>query len=164
VITGRGPGAPGMTPGVEFTRGRVAAGKPGDRAFDLGEIRRSEEIIGVLAARGATPGSLLRDPAVAVLSALTADVDERDGVLAARPGVLHGQARRGRSAADVLAAASARGVASWVRAAAAGVVVAGIAGTTSIVTAGMLARLVRGPASGFGRSGRDLSGTVRLRR
>jgi hypothetical protein len=154
-----------MTPGVEFTRGRVAAGRPGDGAVDLGEIRRSDEIIGVLAARAATPRPLLRDPAVAALCALTADVDGWDGAPQAPPGMLHGLRRRGRGGADVLrVAAPPRGMASWVRAAVAGVVVAGIAGTTSVVTAGMLARLARGPAGGFGRSARDLGATVRLRR
>jgi hypothetical protein len=161
VITGRGPGAPGVTPGAEFTRGRVAAGNPGDGAVDLGEIRRSEEVIGVLAARAATPAPMLRDPAVALLSALAADVDARDAVPGRRPGVLPGPARHLRRTAGVPVAASPRGTAAWVRAAAAGAVVAG---TTSVVAAGMLARLARGPAGGFGRSERGWGATVRPRR
>ena len=79
MITGRGPGAPGVTSGVtsgvEFARERLAAGSPGDGAVDLGEIRRSEEIIDVLAERVAMPAPMLRDPAVTLLSALAADVD-----------------------------------------------------------------------------------------
>ena len=88
MITGRGPGAPGVTPGVEFTRGRVAAGDPGDGAVDLSEIRRSEEIVGVLAARAATPTPMLHDPVVALLSALTTDIDARNAAPDARPRVL----------------------------------------------------------------------------
>ena len=75
MITGRGPGAPGVTPGPEFTGGRAAAGGTGDQAVDLGEIRRSEEAINVLAARGAAGPGLTHDPALALLGALVADVD-----------------------------------------------------------------------------------------
>jgi hypothetical protein len=75
VITGRGPGAPGVTPSPEFTGGRAAAGGTGDQAVDLGEIRRSEEAINVLAARGAAGPGLTHDPALALLGALVADVD-----------------------------------------------------------------------------------------
>jgi hypothetical protein len=163
VITGRGPGAPGVTPGVEFTRGRVAAGDPGDGAVDLSEIRRSEEIVGVLAARAATPAPMLHDPAVALLNALTADIDARDAAPEARLRVLPGRARARRSAASVPVPPSPDGIAAWVRAAAAGAVVAGVAGTTSVVAAGMLARLARGPASGSRRLARDWSSLVRPR-
>ena len=75
MITGRGPGAPGVTPSPEFTGGRAAAGGTGDQAVDLGEIRRSEEAINVLAARGAAGPGLTHDPALALLGALVADVD-----------------------------------------------------------------------------------------
>jgi hypothetical protein len=171
VITGRGPGAPGVTPGVKFTRGRVAAGDPGDGAVDLSEIRRSEEIVGVLAARAATPAAMLHDPAVALLSALTADIDARDAAIGARdatpdarPTVLRSPAHARRGAAGVTVRRSPGGIAAWVRAAAAGAVVAGVAGTTSVVTAGMLARLARGPASGSRGLARDWSLLVRPRR
>jgi hypothetical protein len=83
VITGRGPGAPGVTPGPEFAGGRAAAGGTGDQAVDLGEIRRSEEAINVLAARGAAGPHLTHDPALALLGALVADVDT-PGTLAGR--------------------------------------------------------------------------------
>jgi hypothetical protein len=83
VITGRGPEAPGMTPGPEFTRGRAKAGGTGSQAVDLGEIRRSEEAINVLAARGAAGPDLTHDPALALLGALVADVDT-PGPLAGR--------------------------------------------------------------------------------
>ena len=73
MITGRGPGAPGVTPGLEFTRRRAAAGGTGGQAVDLGEIRRSGEAIDVLAARGAAGPDLTHDPALALLgSALQA--------------------------------------------------------------------------------------------
>jgi IMP dehydrogenase len=115
-----------VTPGVNFTRGRVTAGDPGDGAVDLGEIRCSEDIVGLLGARAAMPAQLLRDPAVALLSALASDVDARDAVPAPAPAI-----------------------SGWARAAAAGAVIAGVAaGTASVVAAGMLARLARGPAGG----------------
>ena len=69
MITGRGPGAPGVTPGLEFTRRRAAAGGTGGQAVDLGEIRRSEEAINVLAARGAAGPQLRHDPVLALLGA-----------------------------------------------------------------------------------------------
>jgi hypothetical protein len=164
VITGRGPGAPGLTAGGEFPRGRVPAGDPGDGAVDLSEIRRSEEIVGVLAARAAAPAPMLRDPAVVLLSALTADIDARDATPDARPSVLPGPVHTRRSAAGVPAPPSPGEIAAWVRAAAAGAVVAGAAGTTSVVAAGMLARLARVPASGSRRLARDWSSLVRPRR
>lgn len=164
MITGRGPGAPGVTPGVEFTRGRVAAGDPGDGAVDLSEIRRSEEIVGVLAARAPTPAPMPHDPAVALLRALTADIDARGAAPDARPSVLLRPAHARRSATGVPLPPSPGGVAAWIRAAAAGTVVAGVAGTTSVVAAGMLARLARGPARGSRRLARDWSSLVGPRR
>jgi hypothetical protein len=83
VIAGRGPGAPGVTPGPEFTGGRATAGGTGDQAVDLGEIRRTEEAINALAARGAAGPDLTHDPALALLGALVADVDT-PGTLAGR--------------------------------------------------------------------------------
>jgi hypothetical protein len=155
VITGRGPGAPGLTPGGEFPRGRVPAGNPGDGAVDLSEIRRSEEIIDVLAARAATSTPMLRDPAVALLSALTADVDTRDDIRDDLPDTLPGSPLLRVAAAAISVRASLPGIAAWVRATAASAVVAGVAGTTSVVAAGMLARLARGPASGSRRLTQD---------
>ena len=106
MITGRGPGAPGVTSGVEFARGQVAAGNPGDGAVDLSEIRRSEEIIDVLAERVAMPARMQCDPAVTLLSALAADVDAREadlGVLAGtRPGPASGPAQPGAARAPRL--------------------------------------------------------------
>ncbi len=102
---------------------------------DLGEIRAAEEAIGLLAQRAGAPPGLLDDPALALLSALAADVDE--------PGT-------GVRENWVVRRAPSRSLAGWLRAAVAGVVVAGLAGTTSLVTASMLARLTRGT----GRRGR----------
>ncbi len=135
MITGRGPGAPGMTPGLDCTRRPAGAAAPGTVAADLGEIRRAEEAIDLLAARAATPAGLLDDPALALLSALAADVDQ--------PGTSVRQEW-------VVRRAPTRSLAGWLRAAVAGLVVAGLAGTTSLVTASMLARLTRGA----GRRGR----------
>jgi hypothetical protein len=53
----------------------------------------------------------------------------------------------------VVRRAPSRSLAGWLRAAVAGVVVAGLAGATSLVTASMLARLTRG-AGRRGRPGR----------
>jgi len=136
-----------VTPGLEVTRGRVASGGTGSEAVDLGAIRRSEDVIAQLAARTAT-GPLLRDdPALAVLGALSADVDSpgtRPAGAAARLG------GRPRGAARVAPGGlSSRGLAAWLRAAVVGVVLAGLAGTTSLIYTSMLDRLLsRGPARG----------------
>jgi hypothetical protein len=131
VITGRGPGAPGMAPGLDFTRRRAGESAPGTVAADLSEIRRAEEAIGLLAARAAVPAGLRDDPALALLTALAADVDAPGTGVRPREGLGRGPAR---------------GLAGWLRAAVAGVVVAGLAGTTSLIAASMLARLTGGRA------------------
>ena len=161
MITGRGPGAPGVTPGLDFTRRRATVGGTGGRAVDLGEIRRSEEAINVLAARGATGPQLPRDPALALLGALVADVDtpgtltepgvpgpgdlQRAIAAAGWPGRAAGQrAEAWRSLAGV----PSRSAAAWLGTAVAGGVVAGLASITSLIATSMLARLARGPARG----------------
>jgi hypothetical protein len=140
VITGRGPGAPGMTPGLDCTRHRAGAAAPGTVAAELGEIRRAEEAIDLLAQRAAAVPGLLDDPALALLTALAADVDEPGTGVRQNWPVRRTPAR----------CQPTRSLAGWLRAAVAGVVVAGLAGTTSLVTASMLARLTRGA----GRRGR----------
>jgi hypothetical protein len=156
VITGRGPGAPGITPGLEFTRRPGGPGGTGHAAVDLSEIRRSEELIDRLAAREALagPGAERRaggsgpgspgDPAAALLAALSADVDVP--ALQDEPVMTPGRAAAG----GAMSIPPSRGLAEWLRAAVAGAVVAGLAGTTSLITASMLARLSRG-AGGRGR-------------
>ena len=148
MITGRGPGAPGITPGVEFTRRRGGPGGAGYGAVDLSEIRRSEELIDRLAARGAAGPVPLDDPAAALLAALSADVDvpARQDQPVIRPVMAPAAA----AVTGTMAAAPSPGLAAWLRAAVAGAVVAGLAGTTSLITASMLARLSRG-AGGRGR-------------
>jgi hypothetical protein len=185
VITGRGPGAPGITPGLEFTRGRGSPGGTGQDAVDLSEIRRSDELISRLAARRCVPwGSSRRmaggsggssprvsgweagcaagvsppsgrmaggsggsspradtDPALSVLAALVADVDSSPGP-ASRPVAGRSAPQPGRAARPA-ADGSAGGVVAWLRAAVMGAVVAGLAGTTSLVAASVLARLYR---------------------
>ena len=115
MITGRGPGAPGVTSGVEFARGRVAAGNPGDGAVDLSEIRRSEEIIDMLAQRVAMPARMPRDPAVTLLSALAADVDAREAGLGVLTGTRPGPARRRPGAAGRLVRPPAPRIGAWAR-------------------------------------------------
>jgi hypothetical protein len=172
VITGREPGAPGVTLGLNGTRRRAAAGGTGGRAVDLGEIRRSEEAINVLAARGAAGAELTPDPALALLGALVADVDT-PGTLTATgvpgPGGLERtltpagwpgrEVGRPAEAWPGLAAPS-QGAAAWLRAAVAGGLVAGLASITSLIATSMLARLARGPA----RSSRGQPRPVRWRR
>jgi hypothetical protein len=100
-----------VTPGLEFTRRRAAAGGTGGQAIDLGEIRRSEEAINVLAARGAASAQLSHDPALALLGALVADVDtpgtraERGAApgLAADRREAHGRAAHGAAGPGGLA-------------------------------------------------------------
>jgi hypothetical protein len=148
-----------VTPGLEFTRRRAAAGGTGGQAVDLGEIRRSEEAINVLAARGAAGPELTHDPALARLAALVADVDTPGRLT--EPGVpwpgdlehAHaGAGWPGRAAGQraeawqALAGAPSRGAAAWLRAAVAGGVVAGLASISSLIATSMLARLARGPA------------------
>jgi hypothetical protein len=147
-----------VTPGLDFTRRRATVGGTGGRAVDLGEIRRSGEAINVLAARGAAGPELTHDPALALLSALIADVDTPDTLT--EPGVPPGDLQRvlagagwpGRAAGQraeawqALAGAPSRSAAAWLRAAVAGGVVAGLASITSLIATSMLARLARGPA------------------
>jgi hypothetical protein len=118
-----------MSPGLDFTRRRAGEAAPGTVAADLGEIRRAEAALDLLAARAASPPGLRDDPALALLTALAADVDA--------PGTGVAQDWVGRRVPS-------RGLAGWLRAAVAGVLVAGLAGTTSLVAASMLARLTRG--------------------
>ena len=170
MITGRGPGAPGVTLGLDLTRRRATAGGTGGRAVDLGEIRRSEEAINVLAARGAAGPELAHDPALALLGALVADVDT-PGTAGGRlvsPGWTTSRAPSARAgwpgraagqraeAWHALAAAPSRGAAAWLRAAVAGGLVAGLASITSLIATSMLARLARGPARGGRRRPRHV--------
>ena len=171
MITGRGPGAPGVTVGLDFTLRRATAGGTGGRAVDLGEIRWSEEAINVLAARRAAGSELTHDPALALLGALVADVDtpgtrtepglpgpgDLQRAWAGWPDRVAGQ-RAG--AWPALAGTQSRGVSEWLRAAVAGGVVAGLASITSLIATSMLARLARGPA----RGGRRQPRPVRSRR
>jgi hypothetical protein len=53
------------------TEGQAASGT----AADLGAIRRSDEVIDLLASRRRLCPRVLRDPAVAVLASLIADID-----------------------------------------------------------------------------------------
>jgi hypothetical protein len=83
VTSGGGPAEPGGTPrvpesGTPGSRRRDERGKPADEIVDLGDIRRTEEILAALAA--STPGSRdarhagTDEPVVAALAALAADV------------------------------------------------------------------------------------------
>jgi hypothetical protein len=75
VIKGRKPGAPSVTPDSGPVSRHGAHGPASGQAADLGAIRRSDAIIDMLASRRRLRTRALRDPAVAVLSHLAADVD-----------------------------------------------------------------------------------------
>jgi hypothetical protein len=160
VITGRGPGAPSVTPDMVFTLHPDARSEPGGPAFDLAAIRRSEAIIDLLGARRLLRPRAIHDPAIIALSVLAADVDSGEtGVPAAlgRFRVARVVAAAGVAAAGVAAAGAAgqseppRGPAgTWVHVAAVAATVAtvaGAAGTTGFAVAGVLARLARLPAT-----------------
>jgi hypothetical protein len=132
-------------------------------------------MVGALAARRLPSTQMLRDPAAALLSALTADVDARDAIPDAQPDaldVLPGSARqfpgsarqfRGVPGMEVPATPAPR-IGAWVRATAAGALVVGVACSTSVMAAGMVARLARGSAGGPRRFARDWAGPPRARR
>jgi hypothetical protein len=160
VITGRGPGAPSVTPDMVFTLHPDARGEPGNPAVDLGAIRRSEAIINLLGARRLLRPHALGDPAIAALSVLAADVDSQEAGIAAVPAALaRSRAVRAAAAAGVAMAGVAMvGAAAgptearpspagaWVRVAAVAATAAGAAGSRGFALAGMLARLGRLPA------------------
>ena len=76
---GRGPAAPGGTPGRsgQDLRRRKRPGESGEKITDIGAICRTEAILDALAARWPPAGS---DPALAALAALAVDVDEHGGL------------------------------------------------------------------------------------
>jgi hypothetical protein len=131
-----------MTPGLDFTRRRVGDAAPAAVAADLGEIRRAEEAMELLATRAAVPPGLRDDPALALLTALAEDVDAPGAEVPQDPRI---RALR-RRARGWEPAGPPRGVAAWLRTAVAGAVVASLAGTTSLIAASMLARLTGGRA------------------
>jgi len=109
---------------------RGAGARSGWPAADLGAIRRSEELIELLASRR-VPARALSDPAVALLSRLTADIDAAPAIWRAGP---RHRARRARPAG------------AWPHAAAAAAVAAAVATLTAVAAAalvivGMCARL-----------------------
>ena len=127
-----GRGARGVTPGTGPVPHRGAGARSGWPAADLGAIRRSEELIELLASRR-VPARALSDPAVALLSRLTADIDAAPGPAVWRAGPRH-RARRARPAG------------AWPHAAAAAAVAAAVATLTAVAAAalvivGMCARL-----------------------
>ncbi len=163
MITGRGPGAPSVTPDMVFTLHPDARGEPGNPAVDLGAIRRSEAIINLLGARRLLRPHALGDPAIAALSVLAADVDSQEAGVAAIPAALarsrtvRAAAAAGVAMAGVAIVGAAAGPAearpspagAWVHVAAVAATVAtvaGAAGSTGFALAGMLARLGRLPA------------------
>lgn len=110
---------------------RGARGRAGWQAADLGAIRRSEELIDSLAARR-LPAGALGDPAVSLLSRLTADVDAPACPAAGCPaggraGPRHQAGRAGQGGA----------AGAWPHAAAAAAMAAAIATLTAVAAAGL---------------------------
>jgi hypothetical protein len=103
---------------------RGGRGRAGWQAADLGAIRRSGELIDSLAAR-AVPADALGDPAVSLLSSLTADVDAAACPAAGRR---HRAGRAGQAGA----------AGAWPHAAAAAAVAAAIATLTAVAAAGLV--------------------------
>jgi hypothetical protein len=127
VITGRGPGAPSVTPDVVCTLGQPARGQ----AVDLTEIRHTDALMDLLASRRLPRPRDLGDPAVTLLSSLTRDVDTP--AVSTAPGGTH-----------------RRPPVSWGQAAAAVVIfLAAVVAAAGFLVAGMLTRL-----AGAGTRGR----------
>jgi hypothetical protein len=115
-------------------RARHRGARAGWPATDFGAVRRSEELIEMLAGRR-IPARLRTDPAVALLSSLTSDID---GAVCPVAGPRH---RAGRTRQH-----GARSQSAWPHAAAAAAVAAAIATLTTVAAAtlmivGMFARL-----------------------
>jgi len=113
-----------MTPQTGPAPRRGARGRTGWQAGDLGAVRRSGELIDSLAAR-AVPADALGDPAVSLLSSLTADVD---AVACPAAGRRHRAGRAGQAGA----------AGAWPHAAAAAAVAAAIATLTAVAAAGLV--------------------------
>jgi hypothetical protein len=118
--------------------------RTGRQAADLGAIRRTDAVLDLLASRRRIPARVFRDPAIALLRSLAADVDA-----APRPG------RRGRPAVPCRAAVPRRRTGrhhapgAWPHAAAAAAVATAIAmlaamAAVGLVVAGTLGQFVCG--------------------
>lgn len=158
MITGRGPGAPSVTPNTVLTLRQSAP----DQTADLTAIRQTDALIDLLGSRRLRRPHTSGDPALILLSSLAADVDcsAQTGSAAAVPAgpghagaaqaaVMETGARHGPGAADSLPAAERAAAAEWVHAtAAAAVIGAAVAllAVAGLVVAGMVVRLTGMPA------------------
>ena len=145
MITGRGPGAPSVTPDMVFTLRPDARSEPGGRAFDLAALRRSEAVINLLGARRLLRPRAIHDPAVAALSVLASDVDSYDSAVPA-PLARTCAVRAAAGAAAGPTEAQPGSAGTWVHVAAVVATiatVAGVAGSTGIAVAGVLGRIAR---------------------
>jgi hypothetical protein len=106
-----------MTPGAGPAPRRGDRARSGWQAADLSAIRRSEDLIEMLARRR-VPSRALSDPAVALLSRLTTDIDAAPGPAARRSGPRH-RARPGGTWPHAAAAASVAAVIAMLTAVAA---------------------------------------------
>jgi hypothetical protein len=103
VITGRGPGAPGVVPSPACRSGPARAGTAG-QAVDLGAIRRTDDVLDLLAGRRLC-GRQVSDSVLALLAGLVADVDSPPA-----PAPVRGQASAALAVAAVIAG---MGAATW---------------------------------------------------
>jgi hypothetical protein len=156
VIEGREPEAPSVTPDTgPVSRPGIHAPADGQTA-DLGAIRRSDALIDMLAGRRSPGRRALRDPAVALLSSLTADIDAAPCRATFRPvmGRTHrmGARHQGRMEARHQGNAAAAAAAAIATAAA-------LAAAAGLILVAMLTRLTG--ARGCDRSGRRPAGPGR---
>lgn len=163
MITGRGPGAPSVTPNTVLTLRQSAP----DQTDDLTAIRQTDALIDLLGSRRLRRPHTSGDPALILLSSLAADVDcsahtgsADAGTVpagAAQAAVMETGARHGPGAADSLPATERAAAGEWVHATAAAAVMAtavALLAVAGLVVAGMLVRLTGMPARmWFRRSG-----------
>ena len=156
MITGRGPGAPSVTPDMVCTLSRADR----SQAVDLSAIRRTDALIDLLASRRLRRPRALGDPVITLLSSLSADVDGPPGATVREPGVREPEGRGPSVPAGPREAvagalggryygAHRRSAAPWVRAVSAAMVFLAVAVTTAgLMAVSVLARLAAITARG----------------
>jgi hypothetical protein len=145
VITGRGPGAPSVTPDVVGTLGHDAHGQ----TADLGAIRRTDALVDLLATRRLRRPRALGDPAVTLLYSLSRDVDSSSR---GRPSTAMHRARA-RRASRRRAEHRRRPGEPWVRTVAAVMVfTAAAVAAAGLLVVGMVTRLTLGSGRGRARA------------
>lgn len=138
MIRGRRPGAPSVTP----VTGPVSRHGGHGQEADLSAIRRSDAIIDMVASRRRLRPRALRDPAVAVLSSLVADVNAASCRPRPAAGCPAGARARLVAARSRPAGAHSRPAAARPRGSAAAAAAAAIATAVAVVAAAGLVVVV----------------------